>query len=49
MSGTLRYAAIVLAQTTGFSREERQFVLDLLKGIAVSSSWMSACRPSGLL
>lgn len=34
MSGTLHYAAIALAQTTGFSREERQIVLDLLKGIA---------------
>ena len=33
MSGTLHYAAIALAQTTGFSREERQIVLDLLKGI----------------
>ncbi len=34
MSGTFRYAAIVLAQTTGFSLEERQLVLDLFKGIA---------------
>ncbi len=33
MSGTLHYAAIALAQTTGFSLEERQIVLDLLKGI----------------
>ncbi len=34
MSGTFRYAAIVLAQTTGFSLEERQIVLDLFKGMA---------------
>ncbi len=33
MSGALRHAAIALAQTTGFSREERQAVLDLLKGV----------------
>lgn len=33
MSGTLHYAAIALAQTTGFSVEERQIVLDLLKAI----------------
>ena len=34
MSEPLHYAAIALAQTTGFSREERQIVLDLLKGVA---------------
>jgi hypothetical protein len=33
MSETLHYAAIALAQTTGFSPEERQIVLNLLKGI----------------
>ena len=33
MSGALHHAAIALAQTTGFSREERQIVLDLLKEI----------------
>lgn len=33
MSGVLHHAAIALTQTTGFSREERQIVLDLLKGI----------------
>ncbi|MBI4587611.1 MAG: hypothetical protein HY725_02130 [Candidatus Rokubacteria bacterium] len=33
MNGTLHHAAIALAQTTGFSREERQAVLDLLRGI----------------
>ena len=33
MSGALHHAAIALAQTTGFSLEERQIVLDLLKGI----------------
>lgn len=34
MSGTLHHAAIALAQTTGFSLEERAIVLDLLKGAA---------------
>jgi hypothetical protein len=34
MSETLHHAAIALSQTTGFSRDERQAVLGLLKGIA---------------
>ncbi len=34
MSEPPHYAAIALAQTTGFSREECRIVLDLLKGIA---------------
>ena len=33
MSGAFHHAAIALAQTTGFSLEERQIVLDLLKGV----------------
>lgn len=33
MSGAFHHAAIALAQTTGFSREERQIVLDLLREI----------------
>ncbi|MBI4561170.1 MAG: hypothetical protein HY724_03920 [Candidatus Rokubacteria bacterium] len=37
MSGTLNYAAIALAKTTGFSLEERQIVLGLLKGITARS------------
>jgi len=48
MSGTLRYAAIVLAQTTGFSREERQFVLDLLKGIATRGDMVGALHTAVL-
>ena len=35
MSGAFHHAAIALAQTTGFSREERQVVLDLLKGVTL--------------
>ncbi len=35
MSLAFRHAAIALAQTTGFSREERQVLLDLLKGVTV--------------
>ncbi len=33
ITGAFHHAAIALAQITGFSREERQVVLDLLKGI----------------
>ncbi|MGH7262610.1 MAG: hypothetical protein ACREH7_01635 [Candidatus Rokuibacteriota bacterium] len=35
MSGAFHHAAIALAQTTGFSCEERQIVLDLLKGVTM--------------
>src|SRR3989304_2164469 len=33
MGGAFHHAAIALAQTIGFSLEERQIVLDLLKGV----------------